>query len=591
MVKSHNNRDRRLTLAEVLQWLLDDELVDGERAETLRAVSRRMGDEHHPLEVIAQHHWENLQRPGQLLSLDFLCEWLAGRVGMPLFHFDPLTIDVPSITEVMSYAYANRYHIIAVNVTQEAVTVATAEPYVREWVVELEGILGKRIETVFANPEQINHYLLEYYALSKSIGGAREEKNRSTASVPQSLEQLTELGRAGKLDANDQHIVNIVDWLLQYAYAQRASDIHLEPRRDLSNVRFRIDGVMHEVYQIPVAIQAAVTSRLKILAAMDLSEKRRPQDGRIKTRTPGGEEVELRLSTMPTAFGEKLVMRIFDPAVLVKDFSQLGFLDNELAQWREMIHRPNGIVLVTGPTGSGKTTTLYTTLKELATPEVNVCTVEDPIELIEPSFNQMQVHSQIGLDFASGVRTLMRQDPDIIMIGEIRDRETAEMAIQAALTGHLVFSTLHTNDAASAITRLLDIGVPAYLLRATLIGVLGQRLVRTLCPHCREKSAVDSELWQSLVAPWKVAEPEQLFHSTGCLECRETGFLGRSGIYELMPMTDGLKAMVAEDCDLVTLRRQAIKEGMKPLRLNGALKVGRGITTIEEVLKVAVQYD
>jgi general secretion pathway protein E len=317
-----------------------------------------------------------------------------------------------------------------------------------------------------------------------------------------------ELGRAGKLDANDQHVVSIVDWLLQYAFDQRASDIHLEPRREQGNVRFRIDGVLHLVYQIPTAVMSAVTSRIKILGRMDVAEKRKPQDGRLKTRTPDNTEVELRLSTMPTAFGEKLVMRIFDPEVLVRDCQSLGFAGKEAEIWQQWVGEPHGIILVTGPTGSGKTTTLYSTLKALARPEVNVCSVEDPIEMVEPSFNQMQVQHNIGLDFASGVRTLLRQDPDVIMVGEIRDLETAEMAIQAALTGHLIFSTLHTNDSTSAIARLLEIGVPPYLIKATLLGVLAQRLVRTLCSHCKHSGQVDEALWQSVTKPWTISKPE-----------------------------------------------------------------------------------
>ena len=386
---------------------------------------------------------------------------------------------------------------------------------------------------------------------------------------------------------NDQHVVQIVDWLLQYAFEQRASDIHMEPRREYGDVRFRIDGVMHPVYQIPSAVLNAVTSRIKALGRMDVVEKRRPQDGRIKTRTPNGEEVELRLSTMPTAFGEKLVMRIFDPEVLVQDFKDMGFGEEELASWNRLIAQPNGIILVTGPTGSGKTTTLYSTLRQLATPEVNVCTVEDPIEMVVPQFNQMQVQHNIGLDFASGVRTLLRQDPDIIMVGEIRDAETAEMAIQAALTGHLVLSTLHTNDAPSAITRLLDIGVPPYLIDSTLLGVLGQRLVRTLCPHCKTRGTLDEELWKALVAPWKSALPAAVNQPKGCLECRMTGYMGRVGIYEMLVMTPKLRRLVNASCDLAALREQAYKDGMKPLRINGAQKVAAGMTTIEEVLKVA----
>jgi general secretion pathway protein E len=335
----------------------------------------------------------------------------------------------------------------------------------------------------------------------------------------------------------------------------------------------------------------AMTSRIKILARMDVVEKRRPQDGRIKTRTQDGAEIELRLSTMPTAFGEKLVMRIFDPEVLVRDFKELGFSDEDKKRWDEMTSRPNGIVLVTGPTGSGKTTTLYSTLKTLATPEVNVCTIEDPIEMVEPAFNQMQVQHQIELGFADGVRALMRQDPDIIMVGEIRDLETAEMAVQAALTGHLVLSTLHTNDAPSAVTRLLELGVPPYLLNATLNGIMAQRLVRTLCPHCKQPveqhRAEDTAAWDGLVAPWKSKHPTKIYKAVGCLECRMTGFMGRVGIYEVLVYSLQIKTLVNQNSDLSAIREQAFKDGMKALRISGAMKVGAGLTTIEEVLKVA----
>jgi general secretion pathway protein E len=356
-------------------------------------------------------------------------------------------------------------------------------------------------------------------------------------------------------------------------------------------VRFRIDGVLHQVYQIPPSVLAAMTSRIKILGRMDVVEKRRPQDGRIKTRMANGDEVELRLSTLPTAFGEKLVMRIFDPEVLVRDFKELGFSEEDHRRWKEMTERPNGIVLVTGPTGSGKTTTLYSTLKSLATPEVNVCTIEDPIEMVEPAFNQMQVQSAIDLGFAEGVRALMRQDPDIIMVGEIRDLETAEMAVQSALTGHLVLSTLHTNDAPSAVTRLLELGVAPYLLNATFNGVMAQRLLRTLCRHCKQpvelNRAEDQAAWDALVAPFKSNRPERVYKPVGCLECRMTGFLGRVGIYETLVHTPAIKQLIGAGADLARVREQAMKEGMKPLRVSGAMKVAAGLTTIDEVLKVA----
>ncbi len=335
-----------------------------------------------------------------------------------------------------------------------------------------------------------------------------------------------------------------------------------------------------------------MVSRIKILSRMDVAEKRRPQDGRIKTRTAEGQEVELRLSTLPTAFGEKVVMRIFDPEVLVRDFTELGFSEDDKTRWGAMVKRPHGIILVTGPTGSGKTVTLYSTLKSLATSEVNVCTIEDPIEMVEPTFNQMQVQNAIDLSFAEGLRALMRQDPDIIMVGEIRDLETAEMAIQAALTGHLVLSTLHTNDAPAAITRLLDLGVAPYLLNSTILGVMAQRLLRTLCPHCKaSETLTDERIWNDLVTPFKSKSPGKLYRTVGCLECRNTGFMGRMGIYEIMLMSPELKKLITAQTDIAQVREQAYKEGMKPLRVSGALKAAQGLTTLEEVLRVAPPAD
>ena len=468
--------------------------------------------------------------------------------------------------------------------------IATAEPFLDEWQKGLNQAIHKKIERVVANPADIERYRIEFYSLSRSVTQARETEGSQLGTIS-NLEQLVQLGRSGKLDANDQHIVNIVDWLLQYAFDQRASDIHLEPRREEGNVRFRIDGVLQLVYQIPTAVMSAVTSRIKILGRMDIAEKRRPLDGRIKTKTPHGDEVELRLSTMPTAFGEKLVMRIFNPEVLIKTSKELGLSDHDHERWQGMVTRPHGIILVTGPTGSGKTTTLYTTLKQLARPEVNVCTIEDPIEMVVPEFNQMQVQHNIDLDFAGGVRSLLRQDPDIIMIGEIRDLETANMAIQASLTGHLVLSTLHTNDAASAITRLLDLGLPPYLINATLLGVMAQRLVRTLCPHCKEESELDEGLWQGLIRPWKAAKPAKVYRPTGCLECRNTGYFGRVGLYEVLLMSPEVRQLITPECDVDVIREQALKEGMRTLRISGANKVFAGLTTIEEVIKVAPPPD
>jgi len=582
--------EHRISLPEVLDWLVEDGVLAREPAEQLKKERRYWRGTQNPLTLVAQENWKDLRAPHKPLTLDALAEWLAQRVGLGYLHIDPLKINFSVVTDVMSSAYATRFRILPVELTPKEVVVATAEPYVREWETEIGRLTRREVRRVIANPVAIERCQVEFYNLAKSIKGAN--RGAGGSSGLSNLEQLVELGSANKtVDANDAHIVKVVDWLWQYAFEQRASDIHIEPRREAGLVRFRIDGVLHQVYQIPASVLAAMTSRIKILGRMDVVEKRRPQDGRIKTRMADGDEVELRLSTLPTAFGEKLVMRIFDPEVLVRDFRELGFSDEDHKRWKEMTERPNGIVLVTGPTGSGKTTTLYSTLKSLATPEVNVCTIEDPIEMVEPSFNQMQVHQAIDLGFAEGVRALMRQDPDIIMVGEIRDLETAQMAVQAALTGHLVLSTLHTNDAPSAVTRLLELGVPPYLLNATVNGVMAQRLLRTLCPHCKQpsemKRAEEQAAWDALVAPFKSNRPAQVYKPVGCLECRMTGFMGRVGIYETMLHSPAVKQLIAAGVDMAKVRDQALKEGMKPLRVSGAMKIAAGVTTVDEVLKVA----
>jgi len=581
--------EHKLKLAELLGLLVTDGMVSQSDADALIAERRIHREDTHPLAVISDKGWKSQLPPYRKLTLEFLTEWMAKKFGLEYFHIDPLKIDFSNLTDLMSIDYANRFAIMPIRIEDDDLVVATAEPFLRAWESTLEHTSRKNIRRVISSPADINRYLVEFYNLARSVKSATRATPSSSNLA--SFEQLVELGKTKKqFDADDQHIVHIVDWLWQYAFDQRASDIHIEPRREIGLVRFRIDGVLHQVHQLPMSVVTAMTSRIKLLGRMDLMEKRRPQDGRVKTRTEDGQEIELRLSTLPTAFGEKLVMRIFDPEVLVRDFSELGFSDDDRARWQKMTSQPNGIILVTGPTGSGKTTTLYSTLKSLATPEVNVCTLEDPIEMVEPAFNQMQVQPGIDLGFAEGVRALMRQDPDIIMVGEIRDLETADMAIQAALTGHLVLSTLHTNDAPSAITRLLDLGVPSYLINATLLGIMAQRLVRTLCPHCKQPQPAqdsDNELWDHLVAPWKAARPKQLQRPQGCLECRMTGYSGRIGIYEILLMSPELRKIINAETNISALREQANREGMKPLRISGAQKVAAGLTTLEEVLKTS----
>ena len=585
-------KDHPLPLERVLHWLLADGMVEAGQAALLQRDAGRLRSDTHPLIVVAEAKLKSLAPPHRLLTLDVLSEWLAGKVELAYTRIDPLKVDFSKISDLMSVNYATRFRILPIEIKADEVVIATSEPFLVEWIPEMQRIWRREVRRMFANPADVTRYIAEFFSLARSVKGAVA---KGGASAQNSFEQLVELGsaKAGsrQYDSNDAHIVQIVDWLWQYAFDQRASDIHLEPRREQGVVRFRIDGVLHQVYQVPTAVMSAMTSRVKLLGRMDVIEKRRPQDGRIKTLTASGIEVELRLSTLPTAFGEKLVMRIFDPEVVVKDFAELGFSDDDARRWNAMTERPYGIVLVTGPTGSGKTTTLYSTLKTLATEEVNVCTIEDPIEMVEGAFNQMQVQHGIDLGFADGVRALMRQDPDIIMIGEIRDLETAEMAVQAALTGHLVFSTVHTNDAPSAITRLLELGVPPYLLNATVIGIMAQRLVRTLCPHCKTPGTVEPEIWKALIAPFKTERPIELQRPVGCIECRMTGYRGRSGIYEILEMTPEVKALVSTAPSIDAIRQRGLRDGMRPLRVSGAMKVVAGMTTIEEVLKAAPQIE
>jgi general secretion pathway protein E len=578
--------DRHLSLHEVVQDLVASSRLAKEEADQFLIPARNSKLDIHPLVMLAQQEWPDLQHAGKTLDLEALTQWLAEKASLPYFRIDPLKVDVTAVTAVTSHAYASRYKILPVIVEANKVVIATAEPYVRDWEAELAHVTGLQIERVITNPVDLARYLDEFYSVSHSIRRATSGKEGQPIPGISNFEQLVELGKSGRLDANDQDIVQIVDWLLQYAFDQRASDIHMEPRREQGNIRFRIDGVLQHVYDMPAPVMNAVTSRIKILGRMDVVEKRRPQDGRIKTKMHTGDEIELRLSTMPTAFGEKLVLRIFNPEVLVKDFAALGFGEKDIASWNQMVTQPHGIILVTGPTGSGKTTTLYSTLKQLAKPEVNVCTVEDPIEMVVSDFNQMQVQHNIGVDFAAGIRTLLRQDPDIIMVGEIRDRETAEMAIQAALTGHLVLSTLHTNDAASAIPRLREIGIPAYLINATLLGVMAQRLTRTLCPHCKQPGEIDPDVWTALTTPWKMSGEAHFYQAVGCDECRNTGYLGRSGLYEMLKMTPSLREKIQPDSDAAAIRKAGLNEGMTQLRIAGAKKIAQGLTTIEEVIKV-----
>ena len=576
----------RLTLDRVLDLLLSSGFVDAKLISRFRSAATTPETDLHPLEVIADQGWHSTGTPPVPLSLEVLTRWLAEQCGQPYLRIDPLKIDVARVTSLVSQAYATNLQILPVSVNNAELTVGTCEPFISDWENELARITRLRIRRVIINPRDIDRYLVEFYGVSRTLLGATSETSKRSLSSLYNFEQLVEVGKVGEPDANDRHVVSLVDWLLQFAFEQRASDIHLEPRRDKARIRFRIDGVLHMVHEVPPVVMSAIASRLKALGRMDVTDKRRPQDGRIKTKTPKGNEVEIRLSTMPTTFGEKLVLRIFDPEMLIKSFTQLGFTQHDQVCWGRMVDHPHGIVLVTGPTGSGKTTTLYSALKQLARPELNICTIEDPIEMVDAQFNQMQVQPAIDLSFATGVRTLLRQDPDIIMVGEIRDRETAEVAIQAALTGHLVLSSMHTNDAPSSITRLLDLGAQPYLISATLLGVLAQRLVRTLCPHCKQPVEADAEVWNDLIHPYRIPVPRQFLRPVGCDECRHTGYLGRIGIYEALAVDGTIRKLINTGADLQQLHAAATAQKMHTLRISGAHKVAAGVTTMAEVYSV-----
>ncbi|MFP5467439.1 MAG: GspE/PulE family protein [Gammaproteobacteria bacterium] len=589
--QSHQEHQGPLAWQLLLRWLREDDVVSAEVAERTASRMASADSAQHPVQRLALLGLPR-QADGKVLDAEDLTQWLAVRAGLAYVRIDPLKVDVGKVADVMSAAYAERHRVLPIQIGISEVVVATAEPFVRDWVPEVERQTRRTVRLALASPQDIKRYTAEFFALARSVRAAVKTGGQNGLA---SFEQLVELGKNNKqLDANDQGVVQVVDWLWQYAFDQRASDIHLEPRREQGVIRFRIDGVLHPVYQLPIGVMNAMIARVKLLGRMDVVERRRPQDGRIKTLRPGvggarGDEVEMRLSTLPTAFGEKLVMRIFDPDTTVKDLGALGFSAHDAQRWEGLTRRPHGVVLVTGPTGSGKTTTLYATLKRLATEEVNVSTIEDPIEMIEPAFNQTQVQPHLDLDFAQGLRSLMRQDPDIIMVGEVRDLATAEMAVQAALTDHLVFTTLHTNDAPSAIMRLMELGIPPYLINATVLGVLAQRLVRTLCPACRvqeEEARVPAlrEALTDLVKPWQVSGSYRPYRPVGCIDCRMTGFKGRMGLYELLTVSEAFKDRISHEPRIDQLRRQAVADGMRPLRLAGAARIAEGQTTLEEVL-------
>jgi len=519
----------------------------------------------------------------KLITADIIMEAVARHLKLPFMKIDPLKLDVDVVTQIISRPYAIRNQLVPIELSDNTLTVATADPFETEAIDRIQRITGHDIKMVVSTKLDIMKTITEFYGFKTSITSAHKEIDTKTDLG--NLEQYIKLKSITELEATDQHIINAVEYLLHYAYSSRASDIHIEPKREFSLIRFRIDGILHNVHKIPKSVHPAIISRIKMLSRMDIAEKRRPQDGRIKTEY-SGKEVELRISTLPIAFGEKVVIRIFDPDILMQDIGDIGFFQKELKLVKSFISNTNGIILVTGPTGSGKTTTLYSLLKILSTSEVNISTIEDPIEMIYEGFNQTAVHPQIGITFASSLRTLLRQDPDIIMVGEIRDLETAENSIQAALTGHLVLSTLHTNDAPSSITRLIDLGVQPFLINATLLGVMAQRLVRTVCPHCKEQYHISKDECFLLKIDYEKVKNYKISIGRGCPECRGTGYLGRTSIFEIMEVTGKLREEIHENATPLQIKKVAQSQGMNTLWESAIKKLLQGITTVDEIIRV-----
>ena len=552
------------------------------RGETVHRGRMHLEEEVSAIEVAASLDLPVPGEPGKTLTEDIITELVARHAGLSFRKIDPLKLNPEVTTQILSRAFARRSVSVPLERNDDRLTIAVADPYNLEVLENIER-MGYKVSRVVASKSDILKIITEFYGFRSSVTAAAKEM---TAEIDLgNLEQFVKMKSVTEIEATDKHIVNAVEFLFRYAFDQRASDIHIEPKREASEVRIRIDGMLHSIHKTPKAVHPAFVSRIKMLSRMDIAEKRRPQDGRIKTEYKN-REVELRVSTMPTAFGEKVVIRIFDPDILLQDLEEIGFSPREYELFRSFIAKPHGIVLVTGPTGSGKTTTLYSALKTVATPEVNVVTIEDPIEMVHDQFNQVGVQPSIGVTFGSTLRTILRQDPDIIMVGEIRDLETAENAVQAALTGHLVFSTLHTNDAAASITRLLDLGVAPYLISSTVIGVMAQRLVRKICKNCEKVYHLLPEEAEAVGLASNKDGKIAVKYGEGCPQCRGTGYQGRTGIFEIMEVNEKLRAILREKPDAELIRKAAMSDGMSLLRAAAVRKMLNGETTFDEVIRV-----
>jgi len=538
-----------------------------------------------PIEIVAAFQIPSPDGRGLVLDQDRICQAISRFADVAYRKLDPLKLDMALATRMVSKPYAQKHVLLPLERSEPGrLVVAVANPFDRELFENLQRLCGLAIDPVLCAKADILKAIEDIYGFKKTLAKAADDFG-GTPDI-QNFEQLVSLSSNKELEASDKPVVQAVDYLLRYAFDNRASDIHIEPKRESSLVRLRIDGVLHAVYTLPLGVHAPMVSRVKMISRLDISEKRRPQDGRIKTEREG-REVELRVSTLPTAFGEKVVIRIFDPETLVQDIAELGFEADEKAVFESWIDQPHGLILVTGPTGSGKTTTLYSALKALSGPDVNVTTIEDPIEMVWDAFNQVQVQPKVGLDFASSLRHILRQDPDIIMVGEIRDPETAENAIQSALTGHLVLSTLHTNDAVGAISRMKDLGVAPFLLASSLIGVMAQRLLRRLCPHCAAESSLTPDELASLQVPIPLLPGGvRLMRGAGCPRCRHTGFLGRSGVFEILDISPEIRDLINRGAQLSQITEAARRSGMRVLREAGVMKLAQGMTSFEEVMRM-----
>jgi general secretion pathway protein E len=563
-----------------------------QRQRLLREAGFRQGGRQrydvYPSEVLASFKLPIQSEKNAILTEDRIAKVLAEESGLPYLKIDPLKLDMKLIASVLSRPFARRHNVLVLSLSGNRLSVAISDPFDQELLENLRRITGYEIAPHVSAKCDIQRLITEVYGFRQSVSAAAQTMSGGVDIG--NLEQLVKLKAVDELEATDKHVVNAVEYMLHYAFDQRASDIHIEPHREHSLVRVRIDGVLHNVTTLPKVVHAAVVSRIKMLARMDIAEKRRPQDGRIKTGT-GEQETELRVSTLPTAFGEKVVIRIFDPTLLMQDLAALGFYPKEFNQFSEFLTRPNGLILVTGPTGSGKTTTLYSALKYLSGPDVNIVTIEDPIEMVVDDFNQVAVNSAVGITFASALRTILRQDPDIIMVGEVRDAETAANAVQSALTGHLVFATLHTNDSPTAITRLLDLEVEPFLLSSVLVGVVAQRLVRVICQHCKKKDYLTPDQVSALRMKMPEGSQKKLpvYFGEGCPACRGTGYFGRSAVYEVMPVSDKIVRLINARGDSKEILKVARLDGMMTLREVAIKKLAQGVTTFEEVIRVTTE--